>query len=408
MVKSRSNINIIFLIGLLFFGGFYPVLWNTVLFGQYAIHFSVFFLILLVILYFVYKPNLFIRNTSIVYTALVFILIIYYLLRLLIFDDIVHYRIFVIITAYISVILINTLIGGRVFMELLIKFQIIMIFASIIGVILFYTGILGPPETLNQNLYHGKVFLNYNFFIVKVNELSDFDPFFIRTGGFYDEPGSFAFVTLFLLIYNKLHLNNKFFERVLLFGGLITLSAAHIITVIIYSLFFYLNKNNLWFFIFVLLFFIGIYYLPIDQDWFTFFKNRSYDRIIDILKGTDESRDYNYSFEAFKYYFLTGGNLSDIIKRFPNIYSDTIWISLATHGIFGSLIYYSPFILILIKSVKTGLFSVYTKVILLLLINFIQRPDYIAPLYLFIFYFIWFEKNDNQEKIKNKEPALEV
>lgn len=389
------------MLGLMYFGGFYPALWSSMIAGNYAIFLSIFTFVFWVLLFLSTSPKHSIKKISNTYVLFISVLIVYYLCRYLIFEDVVHYRIFVIITSSIVIILVKTMTDEVFFMKLLTSFQIFMVFSTFIGVILFFTGLLNSPDVLNQNLYEGKVFLNYKFFLVKVNKLSDFNPLFIRPGGFYDEPGSFSYITLLLLIYNKKYFNNRFYEISLLFGGLITLSAAHIITVIIYCVFFFLNKRNWWIFVITLIIFIGIYYLPIDQEWFNFFKSRSYDRIIDIFEGDDKSRDYNSSFEAFKYFFITGGNVNNIIYHFPDAYPDTIWVSLAIHGIIGALIFYLPFVYIFIKSLKFGLFSTSSKLIIIYLINLIQRPDYIAPLYLFIIYFIWFD--NSQRKVEGKD-----
>lgn len=395
----------VFLIGLLFFGGFYPALWNSIIFKDQAITISIIFLFLWGLIFFKinYRKN--IRKINSVFLSFIVVLFIYFIFRFFIFDDNVAYTLLVLILACTAILFAYSTIDIKYFMNKLVQFQILIIFFTIAGIILLYTGFLGSPNQLVLSGYEDKVFLNYKLFIVKHNVVDDFVPLFVRSSGFYDEPGSFAFVNLLLLTYNKLHLGNKKYELILLIGGLITLSAAHIITVLLYLIFFYVNKNNFGLFLLILLAFISVYFLPIDQEWFTFFKSRTYDRIVNIFEGTDKSRDYDVSYEAFKYFYLTGENSIEILKKFPSVVADTFWFTLAKNGIIGSIIYYSLFIYILIKSIRVNILSDQTKLIILLMVNFIQRPEYISPIYIYIIYFTWFY-NHNNSLLKRKKVNL--
>lgn len=391
-----------FFIGLLFFGCFYPSIWSMLIFKDSSVLFSFLFIAIWSTIFIIYNPALIINKPNPTFLFFVLALIIYFIVRSIFYNEEVIYTIVVLSLSCLTIVLSNSSSDSKIFMSLFIKFQTAMIFLSIFGVILLYVNLLPPPQQIILSGFQEKIFLNYRFFIVKINILDELSNLYIRSSGYYDEPGSFAFVTLLLLLYNKLHLKSRKYELILLIGGLVTLSAAHIITIFLYFLFFYLNRNNWWILGVFLLLCWGIYHLPIEKEWFTFFKSRTYDRILNIYEGTDKSRDYGTSFEAFKYYFLIGGNIQEILNKFPYANADTIWLTLARHGIIGSFFYYAPFFYLFAKSLSRGIFSDHTKTLILLFVNFLQRPEYITPLYLFIIYFIWFDN----KKYKNRPHIL--
>jgi len=67
---------------------------------------------------------------------------------------------------------------------------------------------------------------------------------FIRNAGFFDEPGSLAGWGIFALLFNKLYINNKKIEYLLLFGLISTLSMAYFIQVTLYLFFFYKKQRR--------------------------------------------------------------------------------------------------------------------------------------------------------------------
>ena len=79
------------------------------------------------------------------------------------------------------------------------------------------------------------------------------DSFVIRVAGFFDEPGTFGFYIIFLLIINKLLNYSKRAEWLLIVSGMITTSLAFYIIIVVYLIFFYLNKKS---FMYFLIFFV--------------------------------------------------------------------------------------------------------------------------------------------------------
>lgn len=95
----------------------------------------------------------------------------------------------------------------------------------------------------------------------------------IRYSGMFDEPGALSYGCMFALILNKLKLKSQKAEWLLLILPIFTFSMAHIITSILYILFFYWRKPKLIIGLCVLL--LGIFFIS------------------ESLKYTDYSRIYN-------------------------------------------------------------------------------------------------------------------
>ena len=64
----------------------------------------------------------------------------------------------------------------------------------------------------------------------------------VRVAGFFDEPGAFAFWGIVALLYNKLFIDNKTIEKILIVGLVSTLSMAYFIQLSIYAYFFYRHR----------------------------------------------------------------------------------------------------------------------------------------------------------------------
>ena len=115
------------------------------------------------------------------------------------------------------------------------RFIFIMILSSLIGLTLYSLGIVDifmSQEYGDISSYGSRYINNYIFFNAKVGEFSDL--IFLRTAGWFDEPGSFAYVICLLLVLNLYYNYSRSKEYKLLLGGLVTLSAAHIIISTVY------------------------------------------------------------------------------------------------------------------------------------------------------------------------------
>ena len=272
-------------------------------------------------------------------------------------------------------------------MKVLLWFNAIMVVLSVVGVLLAYMGLLSPIGTPLQMPNDDAYVDNYLFFFVK--KLNDVADVLFRSCGYYDEPGSFAYVIMLSLIYNKIHIGSKQLETIFLYGGLATLSAAHIFTVLLYVFFFNL-KNHLQR-LSVLLIALGVFWfasLETDNTILQWIKIASVDRVEKIITGEDESRNYSGSSKMIQDHLIFGDSEKELSKY--NVSRDTISFYISKYGMIGSLLIYIPILFILRIIIRKGVFCDEMKLLIILLLNCIQRPDFVYPLYLVMIYFTWY------------------
>lgn len=104
-----------------------------------------------------------------------------------------------------------------------------------IGFVLTLAGILHPISTFIE--FDGHVGTFYGLYTC--NALYDG---MVRVAGFFDEPGAFANWGIMALLFNKLFIENKTVEKVLIVGLISTLSMAFFIQVAIYAFLFYRQR----------------------------------------------------------------------------------------------------------------------------------------------------------------------
>ena len=109
--------------------------------------------------------------------------------------------------------------------------------AGTIGFLLVLFGLLSPISNFVQ--MDGRPGYFYGLFTTN----AVFDDF-SRNAGFYDEPGALAFWGIFALLLNKLYINNRKIEYLLLFGLISTLSMAYFLQIAVYIFFFYYKQLN--------------------------------------------------------------------------------------------------------------------------------------------------------------------
>ena len=109
--------------------------------------------------------------------------------------------------------------------------------AGSIGFVLVFAGLLQPLSNFIQ--MDGRPGYFYGLFTTN----AVFEGF-ARNAGFYDEPGSLAGWGIFALLLNKLYINNKKIEYLLLFGLISTLSMAYFVQIPAYLFFFYKNQRR--------------------------------------------------------------------------------------------------------------------------------------------------------------------
>jgi len=87
-----------------------------------------------------------------------------------------------------------------------------------------------------------KIIYNYVFFFIKRSDLTYLN---IRPSGYYDEPGSFAYVVMLLLLLNRKFFKNIKWEYALLVLPLVTTSLAHIVTATLFLIIYYTNIKSI-------------------------------------------------------------------------------------------------------------------------------------------------------------------
>jgi hypothetical protein len=350
------------------------------------------------------------------FNNIVFILFVYLFLYSLFFSSlsVAYYMFYTFASWLILVIVINTT-GLNTFMKFFIRLNVVASFLLFIGVVLLSLGLL---HVYSEIEYQGKIINNYLFFFMKQFEgIHDYR--IVRAAGYYDEPGSMAYVTMFLLLINHKYYKSKFVENTLLILPLITTSLAHIVTAIVYCLFFKISskkKFNTFFLVTIVL--IAFYTLKgmhtdntvIDNILVTTIK-----RVENIIEGgQDMSRlgGYELGPHIFKKYQL-GISPERIEEEYPDFIDETFWFPILVFGIFGVFIYFLPITYIMISrfsKLKLLQTNNEIKYVIILLLNFGQRPHYIFPIYIILIYFLFFYdiSAPNKNKIYDEKNTVTI
>lgn len=397
-IKARDLF--LWVIGLLFVGKLYPGVYTLVWFDSVVGIICMFFCVLYIT---AHKSNM--PNIDKTFLTIMGLWWLYFTLRIFIYNEsesleTANSIIYSLIFIYFSI----TALGHKKAWNYFLWFHIFMLVLCFIGMGLLILG--HPLEVISDYIINdGQRILNYGLFFTKTHDIPGVDELlFTRPCGFYDEPGSFAFMCFLVLMINKLYINNKKIEYLFLFGGFVTLSLAHFVTAFLYYCFFILKKKNIGIAIFVVIIILLFYLIkPSDPSSFIFSVwNMIFGRIEDFLTGSDDSRDYDASYKVFEAFFVTGGNQTSLIKAYPDAEISTIWFFLGRNGIIGSLLYLTIFIKPLRmhwnNTNKDGL-----KLLIILLANFCQRPYLHFPIIMFAIYLAFYAGNRIQmEKIQTK------
>ena len=228
----------------------------------------------------------------------------------------------------------------------------------------------------------------------------------IRVGGFFDEPGTFAFYIIFALICNKLLGFSKTCEKILIFSGILTFSVTFFISLFFYYVIIYFKLKNLKYFLlsFLLLFYFNNYIQV----------NKSDSRILNVLSimtidrmsisddsdklidGDTRSEPTKIAFSAFLKAPLMGHGLS-VTERpnseFYNLFlGANIFTPFAYHGLIGVIIFYLLYFFWTVQCYYI-FFRNFDKIVFaawfVITINLFQRPDaFIGSYGYFVFIFL--------------------
>lgn len=244
----------------------------------------------------------------------------------------------------------------------------VQVVAGTLGFVLVLTGLLQPISEFIQ--MDGRPGYFYGLFTTN----SVFDGF-IRNAGFYDEPGALAFWGIFALLLNKLYINNKKIEYLLLFGLISTVSMAYFIQVAAYLFFFY-KKQRKKVIILVILFIVvlkGIASFNTELDN-SIFGRFEIDKETGTLVGDNRSELMERSWWIFAKSPVIGvgaTNLVNTISDKVGFVGANFFTNWASDGILGVVVTYIP-LLYLLKLGKRK--RQYTYVFIIILLGYLQRP----------------------------------
>lgn len=328
--------------------------------------------------------------------VLILIQIFYYLLATLYHKDITLLNLCIqLISLFIIIIYIRSFISFELYVKSYIYIILAMGIGGMISFFLHFTIGISPLFTVDYSASGTSYFLGLTTTNVYYNVAGIR---MIRYSGFFDEPGTFGMYSIFAILLNKVFFNNKKIEIYLIIVSLFTFSVAFIITIFVYFLFFYINRNNIkYLFIFAILI-ASTYFLlnnNIDNPTIKQLYTISFARFIEnedgVMAGNNRIDRMDEDKAVFQNSPILGVGSAENEVRGANIYS-----ILAQHGIIGSIFYYIfiIYLLFLIINLKQSRLF-YLKIFFIILLSFYHRPELSSVFSLLIFIsLIYHIKND--------------
>lgn len=240
--------------------------------------------------------------------------------------------------------------------------------AGTIGFVLVVMGILQPLFVFSE--MDGRP--GYFFGLFATNTYSDG---LVRNAGFYDEPGALAFRGMYALIINKLFVDNKKVEVLLIAGLISTLSLAYFIQIALYTYFFYKEQWR------KLIPYIAAFILALvlissfnNRMEEAIFGRMEYDEKTGTFSGDNRSKMTKICWDIFLESPIVGQgarHMIEISKERRVFVGANPNLTLACDGIIGQLIYWSPFLFLfgLRRYDKK-----YGCAFWIIIVGFLQRP----------------------------------
>lgn len=233
----------------------------------------------------------------------------------------------------------------------------------------------------------------------------------IRFSGYFDEPGALCFYVMYALIINLLISKKGSTEYILLLFPLLTFSLAHMITSVLYLILFKIKRLKSALFIGFI--FSTLYFSILST------KGTQYEQIYNLsigrlevsangeIKGDTRSDLYKISENYFINNFYFGKGKTFFVDN--NIYvGSNFWGIGALYGIFGYLFYFAILMLIIYEVFITNKKLIpdvfLLKIIVLICVNYLQRPDvgnvFQASSLMFVYLSVLIYKKNNKYEIK--------
>jgi hypothetical protein len=241
-------------------------------------------------------------------------------------------------------------------------------FAGAIGFVLVMFGLLQPISEFIQ--LDGRPGYFYGLFTTNAVFGS-----FARNAGFYDEPGALAGWGIFALLLNKLFINNKKIEYLLLFGLISTLSLAYFIQVAAYFFFFYKNQRKK-----ILL--PAILFLLMLKGFASFnegidnaiFGRFMVDEQTGSLAGDNRSDLIERCWRIFTTSPVIGvgaTNLATVVSAKEGFVGANFFVNWASDGLLGVVVTYIPLLFLLKLGQRK---RQYKYAFIIILLGYFQRP----------------------------------
>jgi hypothetical protein len=258
-----------------------------------------------------------------------------------------------------------------------------------IGVVLIYSINLQP---FSYSIREGNRDISNFILTFATGKIEDNFLTIIRSSGYFDEPGTFAFYIIIALLLNKLYGYSKKIEISLMILGFCTISLAFLVSIFLYILVFSIIDKKYFFLIFLFglmsSLFLLIYTLKDEDPVYKQLYELTIYRI--QMDDTDSGQKFNgdnrseniiYAYKAFINAPLFGYGMNGHVNPKSEFYGKICcnpYHPLATEGIIGVLIFFLLFIswfFIIFKNGNIDFISLSAWFILL--INLIQRPGFL-------------------------------
>lgn len=309
--------------------------------------------------------------------AIMVIQSIVWLFYFVLYDDTSYLtRIFFVILTFLSLSMLLWKESILQFTSIYNKFLSLQGVLGVIAFILVFIGVLQPLMTIEtEDGYRSIHFYGLTCSNVVIGN-------FMRVGGFFDEPGAFAFWGMFALLFNKLIFDNRKVEIVLIISLLFTFSAAFFVLLPVYFASFYYNRiKSVILVVIVLLPILFVISKALSNN--SVFLHYTVERFSgDQIRSTryDQADDTKKIFLKSPFLGQGGRKLEEIGG---NHLSDNPYEILAKDGIVGYVITYLPLIYVLFKFWKKRK-VLFSSVILLL--DYMQRPFHINEMHYLMLY----------------------
>lgn len=343
--------------------------------------------LLLMIVFFLFKTKKtieFDRNLIIVLS----IQFAYFIITAIIFQNFQSINLGIqLIALFIIILFINNLFGFEKFVKSYIYFILAM---AIGGTIMFFLHLLiGVSPVFHVNYPPANV--TYFLGLTSTNTYYHVEGIrLIRYAGFFDEPGTFAIYSLFAILLNKMYFDNRKLEYLLIITTAFTLSLAFLVLVFLYVMLFYFKLSYIKYVVLPVILLVFILY---RLDHYTgkdntiiYLKGMTVDRLKykenGIISGNNRREASIHDRQIFFRHPVLGSQGREGLKGI------SFFFVLASHGLLGSVFYYSLLLYFLIRILKLhGEEQIFLlKIYFLIVINFFHRPDFSSVLTLLAIY----------------------